>query len=187
MSYKTYTTEAIVCGSRANNTSDKSFLLFTKDAGMVWASAKSVREERSKQRFALQDFGSIRVSLVRGKSGWRVGSAENQANYFSQAPDKLSRASVTRVVKLLRQFLHGEVAHGEIFEDARAALSLAAAGDFLENGENIFTLRLLYRLGYIASSPMIKEYLEAEDWWELPALPKTAIVSIEAAKKASHL
>ncbi|MEX2341217.1 MAG: recombination protein O N-terminal domain-containing protein, partial [Candidatus Paceibacterota bacterium] len=87
MSYKTYTTEAIVCGSRVNNTSDKSFLLFTKDAGMLWAAAKSVREERSRQRFALQDFSLIRASLIKGKSGWRIGSVESDRNYFTGEGD----------------------------------------------------------------------------------------------------
>jgi len=85
MSYATYTTEALVCGSRNNNTSDRAYLLFTEEVGMIWASARSVREERSKQRYALQDFSLIRVSLVKGKSGWRIGSVEATCNPFMEA------------------------------------------------------------------------------------------------------
>lgn len=188
MSYKTYTTEAIVCGSRASNTSDKSFLLFTKDAGMLWASAKSVREERSKQRFALQDFSLSKVSLVRGKTGWRVGSAEGQGNFFERASGQTGRAGAARLVRLLRQFIHGEVTHPLLFEDAKEALTQMAdsEGD-AANILAIFTLRLLYRLGYVAKTPTVERYLEEEEWWMLPPLPEAAARVVEQAKSVSHL
>jgi recombinational DNA repair protein (RecF pathway) len=191
MSYKTYTTEAIVCGSRANNTSDKSFLLFTREAGMLWASAKSVREERSRQRFALQEFSLIRVSLVRGKSGWRIGSAECERNYFvsgDQAAAKLARVGVSAVIKLLRQFIRGEISQTDVFDDAKAALGLVSNGT-ADNGQllSIFSLRLLSRLGYIAPAPQLETYLEAVEWWTLPSLPSKAHTAIEKAKQASHL
>ena len=38
---------------------------------MVLAAARSVREEKSRQRYALQEFALVRVSLIKGKSGWR--------------------------------------------------------------------------------------------------------------------
>jgi recombinational DNA repair protein (RecF pathway) len=191
MSYKTYTTEAIVCGSRVNNTSDKSFLLFTREAGMLWASAKSVREERSRQRFALQEFSLIRVSLVRGKSGWRIGSAECERNYFSSgkgAADKLTRGGVSAILKLLRQFIRGEISHPDVFDDTKTALDVA--GDGRAEGDHllsVFSLRLLSRLGYIAPSHQLKVYLEAVEWWTLPPLSTSAHAAILKAKQASHL
>ena len=48
MSYQTYITEALIVGSFDSNTADKSYLLFTKSAGMLYASARSVREEDRK-------------------------------------------------------------------------------------------------------------------------------------------
>ncbi len=189
MSYKTYTTEAIVCGSRVNNTSDKSFLLFTRDAGMLWATAKSVREERSKQRFALQDFSLMKVSLVRGKSGWRIGSAESEINFFTQASEKERRTGVTRLIRLLRQFLHGEVSHLDLFADTKEALSRLSSAE-VEDADRllaIYTLRLLHRLGYVADEPELSEYLNNQEWWKLPPLPERARKAIENAKTVSHL
>lgn len=189
MSYKTYTTEAIVCGSRANNTSDKSFLLFARDAGMLWASAKSVREERSKQRFALQDFSLVRVSLVRGKSGWRIGSAESEKNYFTRAATKSGRAGVTTAVRLLRQFLHGEIAQPEIFEDAKRVL-LESQNLDAENEKKLlelFTLRLLHKLGYISARDSYREVLESEEWWKLEEVSAEAKKAIEKGRQVSHL
>lgn len=190
MSYKTYTTEAIVCGSRDNNTSDKAFLLFTAEAGMLWASARSVREERSRQRYALQDFSLIRVSLVRGKSGWKAGSAECERNYFaeSEGRPREARAALTAIVRLLRQFVHGEIAQPGLFTDAKSALehTVAAAGRS-QAIVDIFSLRLLHQLGYIADEPAFHGYLEAAKWWDLPPLPARAASAIDRAKQVSHL
>lgn len=189
MSYKTYTTEAIVCGSRVNNTSDKAFLLFTREGGILWASARSVREERSKQRFALQDFSLVRISLVRGKSGWRIGSVESSVNFFTEAKSQAARANITSVVKLLRQFLHGEVSHTDIFDDTKAILgqSLTASAADLAKIKTIYFLRLLYQLGYIASRDVYEGYLTETNWWTLPPLPPEAEKAMEIGENASHL
>lgn len=189
MSYKTYTTEAIVCGSRANNTSDKSFLLFTRDSSMLWASAKSVREERSKQRFALQEFSLVRVSLVRGKSGWRIGSAESERNYFAESVSKEARAVVAGVVKLLRQFLHGEMTHAGVFEDVKAALLASGSLPPTEANQliDLFAFRLLYRLGYVREHKDYIDFLTAPLWWTMGPLPPLAARVLEKAKEASHL
>lgn len=190
MAYQTYITEALVCGSKTSNTSDKSFLLFTRDGGMLYAAARSVREERSKQRYALQDFSLVRVSLVRGKSGWRVGSVENEFNAFLRSGvARPARASLLRIVKLLRQFVHGEEAHPELFDDVRAAVRALAAGtgDAANIGE-IFTLRLLHKLGYIATDPLFASFLTEEAWTgHTDELPGAATRAIERALTVSHL
>jgi recombinational DNA repair protein (RecF pathway) len=108
MSYVTYTTEALVCGSFDQNTADRSFLLFTKELGMLFAIAKSVREERSLQRPALQDFSRIRVSLVKGKTGWRIGSVEAISNDYANANNREVRGSIVALYRLLRRFIRGE-------------------------------------------------------------------------------
>jgi len=190
VSHKIYTTEAIVCGSRANNTSDKAFLLFTRDAGMLWATARSVREERSRQRYALQDFSLIKVSLIRGKSGWRIGSAEGELNYFrgARSDTREARAAIAGIVRLLRQFLHGEISHGTLFDDTKLALEKAKE-ESLQHSDllDIFSLRLLHILGYIAVTPELEGYITAQEWWKLPSLSETASAAIEKAKQVSHL
>jgi recombinational DNA repair protein (RecF pathway) len=190
MAYATYITEAVVCGSTAHNTSDKSYLLFTESAGMLFASARSVREERSRQRYALQDFSLVRVSLVRGKGGWRVGSVETEANPFlSPLGSRPSRAATVRIVKLLRQFVHGEVPHPELFRDVQDALRELQAGDVdAARIGDVFALRLLHKLGYIAPAPAFVSFLEDAAWLhgDTP-LPPEALRAIEVAERASHL
>ncbi len=150
MSYQTYITEALVCGSFLHNTADKVFLLFTREAGMLYATAKSVREERSKQRPALQEFSLIRVSLIKGKQGWRVGSVEAGPNYFALAESREARGSVTLVVKTLRRFIQGEEVHTELFDFCYQAL-VELTKEISERAflESVIQLKILTDLGYV--------------------------------------
>jgi len=183
MSYKTYTTDAIVCGSRESNTSDRAYILFTRDAGMLWANARSVREEKSKQRYALQDFSIIRVSLVRGKSGWRVGSVDAISNPFMEAGARGARAGLSAVIKLLRRFLHGEEAQTQIFDDAVMALTCIAVAehDDIIDLQEQFTLRMLNWLGYIAPHESYDALLSDADPWSLPGP-----ISVEGKRAIAH-
>lgn len=150
MAYQTYTTEAIVCGTFNRNTADRSYLLFTKEAGMLYAEARSVREERSRQRMALQDFSLVRVSLVKGKSSWKIGSIQSEKNFFSAAEDKEARGSVVFVTKFVRRFYGGQEPAPVLFDYVVGALQLLSSTtshrDFLEK---IIQARILFELGYV--------------------------------------
>jgi DNA repair protein RecO len=149
MAYATYITDALVCGTFNRNTSDRSYLLFTREAGMLYADARSVREERSKQRYALQDFSLVRVSLVKGKQVWRIGSIEAIHNYYHQASNKQARGGVVSVFRLLRRFLKGEEASSELFDFAVASLKVL---EELENNRfvaEVVQLRIMAYLGYV--------------------------------------
>jgi recombinational DNA repair protein (RecF pathway) len=190
MSYKTYTTEGLVCGSHASNTSDKSYLIFTKDAGMLFAHARSVREERSKQRYALQDFSHIRVSLLKGKNGWRIGSVESLGNPFLAAEDRGERARVTFIFSQLRRYVHGEVPLPRVFDDTLCALK---EKDLLwEQVQRVFEVRLLSELGYISPSPEWFPLVEATTLRDSSILYRDEMKesverAIRGAAEASHL
>ena len=161
MAYKTYTSRAVVWGRRPSNTSDRAYLLFTENAGMLWATARSVREERSNQRHALHDFGVVRVSLVKGKNGWRIGSVEAEINPFMGARERSERAFITGVVSLLRRYIHGEEALPEVFADV---IEVLVSDDTLpEETLSIFEGRLLFRLGHLQTEAETSSILEAKN------------------------
>jgi len=188
MSYAIYTTEALVCGNYDSRTADKSYLLFTKDAGMLYASAQSVREERSKQRYALQDFSLVRLSLVRGKSGWRIGSAEIENNVYNLALSREARIAAITMVKLIRQFVRGEDPLVIVFQDLKTALKMICNPESNPGViADIFSLRLLHQLGYIAADEAYSNYLNEAAWWTLKPIPVKAERAISQAKNASHL
>lgn len=117
---------------------------------MLYAAARSVREERSKQRYALQDFSLVRVSLVKGKAGWKIGSIEAQKNYYHDAVDKLARGSVVSVFRLLRRFLKGEEAARELFDYVLASLDeLVEERKYRQFLQMVIQVHILAELGYV--------------------------------------
>lgn len=150
MSYQTYTTEAIVCGTFNRNTADRSYLLFTREAGMLYAEARSVREERSRQRMALQDFSLVRVSLIKGRTNWKIGSIECKTNFFMSSTTKTARGSVVLVTKFLRRFYGGEQPFPTLFDYFANALQLLSTNiEDRDHLEKIIQARVLYELGYV--------------------------------------
>lgn len=147
----------MVCGTFNRNTADRSYLLFTREAGMLFADARSVREERSRQRYALQDFSRIRVSLVKGKQSWKVGSVEAITNDFSVATSREARGSVVSFYRLLRRFIRGEEASPELFDFCQQALNIlvqpSSGRTFLES---CIQIRLLSALGYVDNEAVPK-------------------------------
>lgn len=152
MAYHTYTTDALVIGSEDRLAADRMLMLFTCDAGLVYARAVSVRRERSKLRYGLQDFSSVRVSLVRGKRGWRIVGAEPKENLYFSASDRQVRAALMRTLKLMRRLVRGEEPHAGLYTTLADGLSLLAScrGDEIVRAERALTLRILAALGYVA-------------------------------------
>lgn len=150
MSYQTYTTEALVCGTFNRNTADRSYLLFTREAGMLFADARSIREERSKQRYAMQDFSYIRVSLVRGKSSWKIGSVEAKKNFYAMAVDKDSRGSIVSTFRFLRRFFSGEEPTPQLFDCIHQSLGVLV-GELTNRTliEKSLQVKILTDLGYV--------------------------------------
>lgn len=160
---------------------------------MVWATAKSVREERSKQRYALQDFSHIRVSLVRGKSGWRIGSVESLGNPFMKAKTRRERGIIKFVISELRRYVQGEIPLLRVYDDAFEVLSLASTvkeGD--THLQDMFLVRLLTELGYVAPDPSwipvvtVPTIKDAQKVYVESMYPNIAR-AIEEGVQASHL
>lgn len=196
MAYQIYITDAIVCGSKPHNTSDKNYLLFTRELGMLWATARSVREERSRQRYALQDFSLIRVSLVRGKTGWRVGSTESITNFFLGAVSRPARGGVVYLVKQLRRYIQGEQPLPAVFEDVCSALAkitlMTEVSDIIIWQNTVMT-RLLHTLGYAHLDNELQSFITAPTL-EIaattlyrPALATKVEQLINRAEQVSHL
>lgn len=189
MTYHMYITDALVCGSRDNNTSDRSYLLFSRDAGMVWVSAKSVREERSKHRYALQDFSVIRASLIRGKSGWKVTGAEPIANLYYMSDSREARTLVRNITRLLRRLLQGDTPVPSLYDDVSSALTSPVDPQVLET---VISLRILHTLGYIAPHEEYQGIIDAADVADASALLTESALrasqkAIRHALESSHL
>ena len=139
-----YQTDAYVLKTLPQSEAGKYVLLFTKDFGLILTTAQGLRYEKSKLRFAIQDYSKASVSLVRGKNDfWRLTNAVVDKNLFysinssthslsssrrqesiqvtgSQVkPEKTKDERfdiVVRIFKLLERLLSGEEADTTLFE-----------------------------------------------------------------------
>lgn len=193
MSYRTYTTTAIVCGSYDRYQADRTFRLFTESFGLLYATARSVREERSKQRYALQDFSLLQVSLVKGRAGWRIGSVIELGNVFLQAPDQAARIQIVRLVRILNRYVQGPEEAGDIFPLFYTSLLSLGAGkvSYPEQYARGVELQILYRLGYIAPMPQWQRLVESplqqfDHEWD-PALSAAVQAMVQTAGDVSQL
>ncbi len=147
MAHEVYTTEAIVLSSTGVQDADKLFWLLTKDLGLLFVSAKSVREETSKLRYSLQDLSLVRVSLVRGRGLWRLTGAEENGETALELHDS---KVFGRVAALVRRLVPTDEKNSDIFTLIRGARSaLFTQAGTAESIETLTVARMLYRLGYL--------------------------------------
>lgn len=187
-----YHTEAIILGSRNFGEAGKHFYLFTRELGMVYASAQGVRKMSSKLRFILQDFAYVKIDLVRGKDFWRITSASKTNELENISINSLKLEVLAKVSKLLRRLLAGEEANTELFEDLVKGLKIleSSKDEEIRNVEVILVLRTLHRLGYIGGNNvggLLESPLGDELIYEVAKSRKDILSEINKALRETHL
>jgi DNA repair protein RecO len=167
MTHHIYHTRGVILGSVPIGESNRFYKIFTEELGLVGASAQSVRDEKSKLRYVLQDFSLINVDLVRGKEVWRITSAGEEVSYQALKGDTVRLKLFARSCALLTRLIHGEGREDELFRDLLGAL------EFLEHTmipveltlsfETLATLRSLVWLGYL-DPEHYERFLESGVW-----------------------
>jgi len=165
MSHKIHHTEGFVIAGSNYGEANRYLSIFTKDFGLVRASAQSLRKVSSKLRFSLQDFSYSKIDLVRGKEIWRVTNAKKITGY-----ENLGRASIdgarhdfakssnaikflANIFRLIRRLCHGEEENPELFAYLKEIYVFLEQENLneedLKNFEAISVLKILHCLGYI--------------------------------------
>jgi DNA repair protein RecO (recombination protein O) len=159
-----YHTEGLILGSKSYGEAGRYYYIFTRDLGMVYASAQGVRKISSKLRFVLQDFSYIKLDLVRGKDFWRLTSASktNKLEKISKNPETLK--VFVNISRLLKRLLQGEDANQALFADLLSGLKILEKYENqadLRNIEAIMVLRILDNLGYIGGNESLKNLIKS--------------------------
>lgn len=171
--------------------------IFTKELGVVHASAQGVRLLKSKLRYSLQDFAYVQVSLVRGKDIWRITNASPVSIRFPHLFSQSDYFEIyAKVLTLLRRLLNGEEKNESLFE------LLTQAFDFLETAtsktfqplsfECMLVLQILHNLGYGSQHSAFEEYSLPVVWsGELISSfephRSRALLEINTSLRESHL
>lgn len=189
-----YHTEGIILGSKNYGETGKYYSIFTRDLGMVYASAQGVRKMSSKLRFVLQDFSYIKVDLVQGKDFWRVTSASktNLLEQLSKNPGTF--AVMGNIASLLKRLLAGIEPNEALFNDLLNGLHILEKTEIpedLKNLEAILVLRILSNLGYIGGNEtmqnLVKSPFEENLLFEVSKSRREVLHQINKALKETHL
>jgi len=158
-----YHTEGIILGSKDYGETGKYYSIFTRDLGMIYASAQGVRKMSSKLRFILQDFSYLKIDLVKGKDFWRITSA-SKTNELEKLLEPENFEVFVNISKLLKRLLAGEDPNKDLFFDLISGLHIlekAKIKEELRNIEAIIVLRVLNNLGYIGGNEILKDFIKS--------------------------
>lgn len=187
-------TEGIILGSKNFGEAGRYYSIFTRDLGMVYASAQGVRKLSSKLRFILQDFSYVKIDFVRGRDFWRIASASKTNKLELLIKRKETFEIFSNIAHLLKRLLAGEYPNTELFIDLINGLSILEkthTGEDLHSIEAIIVLRILNNLGYISGGikldTLIKSPFEKELVLEVSKSRVEILNHINKALKETHL
>jgi len=161
-----YETDAYVLKTIPLGEADMLVTLFTESLGVIRASAQGIRYEKSKLRFAVQEYARATVSLVRGKGMWRLTNAQTDTLLAATLPHDTLRV-VAQIGKLLERLLPGEEADPTLFEVLDSGLRFlqtCTTQEMLRDTETLLVLRILHQLGYVGGDASLTFYTVENRW-----------------------
>lgn len=159
-----YHTQGFVLSSRNVGEANKVFTIYTRELGLVRALAQGVRLNKSKNRFALQEFSLSNIDLVKGRDVWRVTSVGSINSFPFARRNRKSLLLIARVSSLLERLCTGEEKNQEIFDNLIQAFYLLD-GDIEESSREALELHLVLKilnsLGYVGEGEILSKYLSS--------------------------
>lgn len=191
MSHHIYKTEGFVLASRERGEADKSLHIFTRDLGAIYVRASGIRKDKSKLRYATQEFSHSSFELIRGKQEWRLTNAQPGATYAPHLVDPRTRDSFGRIIHLLRRLCRGEEANEKLYALLDLVFSEFSRTENVRALELYAIIHILFYLGYWRENASSGEFFEKQWTLELAAMLDThrakLILQINESLKASHL
>ncbi len=167
MSHTIYHTKGFIVSSFDTGESNKFFRIYTKDHGLVNATAQGVRLMKSKLRYSLQDSHYCDISLVRGKDIWRITSASINKYHSNEIHlNRNKRIVFSKIIALLRKLIQGEEADPKLFKVIENGYLYLGQKDLdekeIHNLEIILVLQILNILGYLDTPETYLKFVESD-------------------------
>jgi len=189
-----YHTEGIILSSRDHGEAGKYYSIFTRDLGMITASAQGVRKMSSKLRYVLQDFSYLKIDLVAGKNIFRLTNASKTNILENICKNSNAFEVFANIARLLKRLLAGVEPNETLFLDLIHGFSIlekSQTRDDLRNIEAVIVLRILNNLGYIGENDILKNFIkspfEADLMFEVSKSRTHILQQINKALKETHL
>ena len=186
MPYHIYTTPGFIVGSKPYGESGKFFLVFTRELGMVGATAQGIRLSKSKLRYHVSDFSYNLFSFVRGKEMWRMTGVNDIDQ--EKIKDHQNKKTFINILLLLARLLSGEEKNEILFNIVeRFYIELCSRNRDTEIMEYITVFRILDCLGYIKEKRFAIEGYSDEIIEEVKNNKKVILEEINDALRESQL
>jgi DNA repair protein RecO (recombination protein O) len=158
-------TDGLVLAKRSAGEANTRIILLTRDLGVVRASARSARLERSKLRYGLEALTYGRFALVQGKYDWKLTGAEGLSRSLLSGHLAGRRAS-GRVVRLLLRLLQGEGDVRTLYGTVVNGLHYVAHAreEEIDQVECVLVLRILSELGYVEHRARVQPFIESSSF-----------------------
>jgi recombinational DNA repair protein (RecF pathway) len=152
MSHELIITPAFILKHSNVGEADKLYYLYTREKGRITARATGVRLLKSKLRYILQLESLIKVSLIMGRSGYRlINAIPMHAELYNSYP--LAKRSL---IFLLDRLVQGEEKNSDLFDALYNVLLFnddhASSLHIEKSLYGLGALILLSHLGYYSSS-----------------------------------
>lgn len=166
--YAIHQTQGIVLGVFENGDVDSFYYVYTKDFGLLGLLATGVRMNKSKFRYTLQPFTLIDVGFVKGKATLRI----THASPIARVSDTKNQRVLAKLFERLRRLVRGEEVNIELYEVLLETFTFLRLKDSITEKEMyslelLYTVRLLWKLGYWADSLSDAPFLSAPITGEL--------------------
>jgi DNA repair protein RecO (recombination protein O) len=200
-----YHTDGFVLEGRNTGEANKFFSLFTREMGLIDASAQGIRQLKSKLRPSLCDFSYCDFSLVKGKNNWKITGAVlhfNLHDCIRESAKGNSEIDFEKIIvcgnifRLLKRLLSGEEKNKTLFSVIFSALSflknMQLTSEELRNAECVIVLSILHELGYVGKEIQFDKFINNMLWskeilGEMSALRPKFLATINQSLKESQL
>jgi len=161
-------TRGIVLSKRTIGEANTLVSMLTEDLGVIRASARSARLERSKLRYGLETLTQGTFSLVRGKYEWKLTGTQELSHPFLHV-SVAQRKTAGKVSRLLMRLIQGEEPVRELFEVVAQGLTHISQETNEENLpyiEAVLVLRVIAQLGYVEEKQEFGVFLNTDTFSE---------------------
>lgn len=156
-------TKGIILSSRNVGEANKVLNIYTRELGLVRATAQGVRLARSRLRYTLTDFSYANIDLVRGKEVWRVTSARSLNSFPFARANNESILFIARSFAIVERLCIGEEPNEKVFDALIFALHTLDVESVTKEEREALELHtilsIVYELGYVGESDLLSEYL----------------------------
>ena len=181
MSHPIITTRAIVLSNRIGGENATFLDMWTEELGRITAVAVGLQKLASKLKFGLQEYSVSNVSLIQGRQGWKLITAEPRYSFFYEQETSKEKESLINFFSFVIRFLPPEENNQHIFS---ILTTLLEKKNMSTNDAKALQALLLFVLGYLSPRNEFDTFFKTGELFPVTA---ELLTQIDRAIDVSHL